>query len=161
VLPQTVIIPPPTPKYEITVTVPAATPIDVRIVEDIHPAKVKTGDRLMMIADRDVVINGNIVISKGARIVAEAAESREKSYAGQPGRILVSFRTVTAVDDQEILIAGSSRREGQDKMLESIGLGVVCCPLFLLMKGDEGIIPAGQTVQVYTMQKADVKVKKY
>ena len=73
---------------------------------------------------------------------------------------MVSFRTVTAADGQDIIVSGSSRREGEEKMLESIGLGLVCCPLFLLMKGEEGVIKSGQIVQIYTVQKADIKVKK-
>jgi hypothetical protein len=91
--------------------------------------------------------------------VAEVAESKEKEYAGQAGRILVSFRTLTAVDGQDIIVSGSSRRERDDKMLESIGLGLVCCPLFLLMKGEEGVIKVGQIAQIYTIQKADVMVE--
>ena len=103
--------------------------------------------------------DGHVVISKGALIVAEVAESKEKTYAGQAGRILVAFRTVEAVDGQYIIVSGSSRREGQDKMIESIGLGMVCCPLFLLMKGEEGVIKAGQIVRIYTMQKTEVMVE--
>jgi hypothetical protein len=103
--------------------------------------------------------DGHVVISKGALIVAEVAESKEKEYAGQAGRILVSFRTLTAVDGQDIIVSGSSRRERDDKMLESIGLGLVCCPLFLLMKGEEGVIKVGQIAQIYTIQKADVMVE--
>lgn len=141
------------------VTVPSGTPIDVRIVEDIYPAKAKTGDRLLLVVDKDVVVDGYVVISKGASVVAEVVESKEKGYAGQAGRILLSFKTVTAVDDQTIIVSGSSRREGEAKMVESIGLGLVCCPLFLLMKGEEGVIKAGQIVQIFTIQKAEVKVK--
>jgi hypothetical protein len=103
--------------------------------------------------------DGHVVISKGALIVAEVAESKEKEYAGQAGRILVSFRTLTAVDGQDIIVSGSSRRERDDKMLESIGLGLVCCPLFLLMKVEEGVIKVGQIAQIYTIQKADVMVE--
>jgi hypothetical protein len=103
--------------------------------------------------------DGHVVISKGALIVAEVAESKEKEYAGQAGGILVSFRTLTAVDGQDIIVSGSSRRERDDKMLESIGLGLVCCPLFLLMKGEEGVIKVGQIAQIYTIQKADVMVE--
>jgi len=145
---------------ETIVEVPTGTPIDVRVVEDIHPVKMKTGDRILLVVDKDVVVKKYVVISNGARVVAEVAESKEKGYAGQAGRILVSFRTVTAVDEQDIIVSGSSRREGEDKMLESIGLGLVCCPLFLLKKGEEGVIKSGQIVQIYTIQKAEVRISK-
>lgn len=141
------------------VTVPPGTPIGVRIVEDIFPAKAKTGDRLLLVVDKDVVVDGYVVISKGASVVAEVAESKEKGYAGQAGRILLSFKTVTAVDEQIIIVSGSSRREGEAMMVESIGLGLVCCPLFLLMKGEEGVIKAGQIIDIYIIQKAEIKVK--
>lgn len=140
------------------VVVPTGTRIDAKVVEDIDPKTSKVGDRLLFIADKDVVVGNYVVIARGARIMAEVAESKEKGYAGQAGRILISFRTASAVDGSEIIVSGSSRREGDDKMVESIGLGLVCCPLFLLMKGEEGIINAGQIVPVYTIQKAEVTV---
>lgn len=71
---------------------------------------------------------------------------------------MISFRTASAVDGSDIIVSGSSRREGDDKMVESIGLGLVCCPLFLLMKGEEGIISAEQIVPIYTIQKTEVTV---
>ena len=61
---------------ETTISVNSGTPIDVRVVEDIHPAKMKAGDRILLVVDKDVVVNGYVVISNGARVIAEVAESK-------------------------------------------------------------------------------------
>ena len=45
-------------------------------------------------------------------------------------------------------------------MLESVGLGLVCCPLFLLMKGEEGVIKAEQVFNVFTISSSKIKVVK-
>jgi len=142
-----------------TVTLPTGTPVIAEVMEDIHPAIVATGDKILFRVGKDVKVGGCTVIKKGANIVGQVAEAKEKEYGGQAGRIIVSFRHVQAVDGQDIALSGSSRREGDDKMIESVGLGLVCCPLFLLMKGEEGVITAGQTVMVYTIQKTEVTVK--
>ena len=141
-----------------TVTIPTGKPIEVKTFQEIHPATTQVGDRILLVVDRDLIIDNKTVIKAGASVVAEVADSKEKSYAGQAGKILVSFKTVETVDGQTIAISGSQRREGDDKMIESIGLGLVCCPLFLLMKGEEGVITAGQVMTVYTVQSVEVNV---
>src|SRR3990170_2680092 len=145
---------------EISITVPTGIPFDARITEDILPSRMKTGDRVLMVVDKDVVVDDYVVIQAGARVVAEVVESKEKSYAGQAGKIILSFKTVTSIDGQQIAVSGSRRGEGDEKMIESIGLGLVCCPLFLLMQGEEGIIRAGQLVTVYTVSTTKVTVMK-
>lgn len=143
---------------EIVVTMPVGIPFEARITEDLSPSRMKTGDRVLMVVDKDVVIDNYVVIQAGARVVAEVADSKERSFAGQAGKILLSFRTVTAVDGQQIVTSGSSRADGDEVMIESIGLGLVCCPLFLLMQGEEGIIKAGQLVTAYTVMPTKVTV---
>jgi hypothetical protein len=140
------------------IEVPTGTPFDARITEDMSPSQLNTGDRVLMVVDKDVIVDNYVVIHAGARVVAEVAESKEKSYAGQAGKIILSFKTVTTVDGQQIAISGSRRAEGDDVMVESIGLGLVCCPLFLLMKGEEGIIKAGQVVTAYTVATTKVTI---
>ena len=41
--------------------------------------------------------------------------------------------------------------QGEDRMVLSIVLSVVICPLFLLMDGDTAMIPVGTTKTVYTV----------
>lgn len=141
-----------------TVIVPTGTPVEVEVIQDIHPKTCVTGDRVLFMVAKDVKVEGWVVIKKGANVVAEVAEAKEREYGGQAGRVIVTFRRLSAVDNQEIAVSGSTRREGDDKMIESIGLGLVCCPLFLLMKGEEGVIKAGQTCTIYTSQKTEVTV---
>jgi len=141
-----------------TVTVPVGTVVVAKFIEDVQPSTVQQGDSVLLLVDKDVVVSGKTVIKEGARIRAEVADSKKSGYAGQSGRLLLTFRSVTAVDGQEIMLSGSSQRQGEDQMVESIGLGLVCCPLFLLMKGKEGIIKTGQTTQVYTVNAVNVSV---
>ena len=132
--------------------------IDAKITETINGSAAQVGQRILMVVDKDIKLNGKVVISAGAQVIAEITDATSKNYAGIPGKLLVSFKTVKAIDGQDISISGTKERKGEDKMLPAIGLGLVCCPLFFLMQGGEGVIPAGQIITVYTVQNADITI---
>jgi hypothetical protein len=142
-----------------TVSVPSGTPIEARVIEDIDPASINVGDIIFLAVDKNVVIKGRTVIRKDARILAEVREARKNTYLGQPDRIALAFRTVTAVDEQEIAVSGTTRSEGDDKTIAAVGLGIFCCPLFFLMKGKETVINAGRKIILHTIQKAEIRVR--
>ncbi len=144
----------------IEIDVRTGTPIEIQTIEDIYPSKVTEGDSIFLMVTKDVTVDGYDVIKQGALVRAEIYDAKEKGMAGQAGRVAISFKTVEAVDGTNIIISGSSKREGDDKMLESVGLGLVCCPLFLLMKGEEGVIKAAQTFNVFTIALSKIKVVK-
>lgn len=139
-----------------SVVVPAGTPVEARVIEDIDPAAANVGDTIFLTVNKNVVQKGRVVVKKGARIIAEVTKAKEKDYLGQSAEIALAFRSVTAVDTQEIPLSGSTRGEGKDKTIASVGLGVLCCPLFLLMQGEETIINAGRTFVLYTTQPVTV-----
>lgn len=144
---------------ETKVRIPAGTAILVRVVEKVSPSTHKLGDRARMLVDQDVVISGAVVIARSAPVFVEVATAEEAGYAGTSGKIAFSFKTVTAVDGNNILLSGTKEQKGKDSMVVSIGASIVCCPLFLLMKGEEGVVPENTLVTVYVLQDADVTVK--
>ncbi len=136
----------------------SGTPVDVRVVEDVSPKKNKAGDRIMMVVNHPVSVDGVEVIRMGAPVWAEITKSKKAGIAGQAGELMFSFKTVEAVDGQNVMLSGSQNREGDDKTVESVALGVVCCPLFLLMSGDKAVVKSGTTILVYIIRDTTVKV---
>lgn len=141
-----------------TVAVPWGTEVVAKFIDDVEPSKIQVGDNLLLAVDKDVVVDGQVVIKQGARIRAEVADSKKKGYAGQSGRVRITFRSVAAVDGQEISLSGSKSKQGEDSMVQTIVLGTICCPLFLFSKGEEGIIKSGQTVSAFTADDRKIEV---
>jgi hypothetical protein len=77
---------------------------------------------------------------------------------GQPGKITISDFGVKAVDGSYVPLRATLTDEGKDRMVLSIVVSLLFCPLFLLMKGGEGQIPAGTQKTVYVAADVDVAV---
>lgn len=139
------------------VTVPSGTVVMVRTAETIDPANVRTGDIVNLIVMNDVRIQDKVVIASGATARGQVSEAKKKGAVGSPAKIAIELQTVQAVDGSNIPIRGARRMEGEDKVVLTVILGLLCLPLILLQGGDAHI-PAGTTIEAFTMGIAEVNV---
>ena len=56
---------------------------------------------------------------------------------------------VRAVNGENLILRSNIGQKGKDAETKSVALGVVCCPLFLLMKGDEAVYHVGTEFKGY------------
>ncbi len=128
------------------VMVPAGTTVIVTTNAVIDPETVNMGDEVEFSVTSDVVVDGRVVIRAGARASGEVTVAKKRNYVGIPAKIGISVRSVQAVDGTTVMLSGSKVVEGQDKMVTSIGLSLICCILFAGMKGGDASIPAGTSI---------------
>lgn len=66
---------------------------------------------------------------------------------------------VTAKDGTEIMLTGGNMsEEGNNKLALSIVLAIFICPLFLLLKGEQAIIPAGTAISATVATDTYIKL---
>lgn len=143
------------PKQKVTnmVVLPARTPVTLRSLREISTDKITSGESVNFEVLQDVKDKfGNIIISAGTPATAQIIFAKETGgNMGKAGKLEVSdFHTMT-VDGRYIPLSGSLSSQGEDRMILSIVLSVLFCPLFLLMDGDSAVVPAGTTKTVYTV----------
>lgn len=139
-------------------TLVAHTPIVIRSVETISTKDIVNGSIVNFEVVSDVRDNsGNILIKSGTPVTAQITFSKPKGRIGKSGKVTVEDFHTTATDGTYIPLSGSISAKPDDKMVLSIVLSAVICPLFLLMKGNEAQVPAGTTKTVYTV--SDVYIK--
>lgn len=143
-----------------TVILPAGTPIVLRNVEAIDSSNITNGSSVMFKVVNDVMADDKIVIKAGSVVDAQVNYAKKKNYAGIAGEITVSDFAVRAVDGTYIPLRATLNSKGEDKMVLSIGLGLFICILFLLMQGDDAVIPSGTTKSVYTITEAKINTSK-
>jgi len=101
-----------TPEY---VTVPVGTRISVRTIDGIDSTKNRVGDRFKASLEAPLVVNGNVVVAKGADVYGRLAESKESgTFTGRSELrleltgIVVNDKTVPVVTG-EYELTGKSR----------------------------------------------------
>ena len=67
-----------------SVTIPAGTRISVRTIDDIDSAKNHVGDRFQASLEEPLIVDGNVVVAKGADVYGRLAESKESgTFSGR------------------------------------------------------------------------------
>lgn len=139
-------------------TLTAHTPIIIRCTDTITTKEIVSGGSVDFAVVSDVKdANGNILIKAGAPVTAQITFAKSSGRIGQSGEITVQDFSTRAVDGTYVPLSGSVSARPDDKMVMSICLGFIFCPLFLLIKGDDAVVPAGTQKTAYTV--TDVYVK--
>jgi len=107
---------------------------------------------------RDVTVNDKVVIKSGSIATGTISEVSSSGALGKGGKVAVKLNSVQAVDGQNVYLSGSLDKQGEDKVVLTVILGLICLPLLLLNGGDANI-PAGTEVRAYVEQDCQIEVK--
>ncbi len=138
---------------------PAGSPVLIKITETVKASDATEGSTITFSVIQDVKIDNNIVVKAGSLGQAQVVAIEEPGRVGKAGKISITDFSVKAVDGTFIPLRGTISGKGSDKVVTSGLLAWVVCPLFLLMKGGDAIVPAGMEKTVYTAADAEVNVQ--
>ena len=141
------------------VKISEGTAVVLRTNTTLTPEQLKVGDAVELSAVYDVVVNGKVVIKEGARARGEIVTSQERRMIGMAAKIVLAVRSVQAVDETTVPLSGSKFVEGKDRMCMSIGLSLLCCILFALMRGGDAFIPSGTQIECTVAGTTEVTVQ--
>mgnify|MGYP001567947698 FL=1 len=140
------------------VVLPMGAVVIVRIDEQVTGKTHTSGALVKASVARDVVIDNVPVIKIGTPVEVSIAQASKAGAVGQAGAVGINIESTQTVDNQTVFLRGVFSSEGQEKVGTSVGVGVILCPLALLMKGEEGIIKAGTEYQAKTQNAVNVAV---
>lgn len=140
------------------IKLPANSPVILKLNDTIKGNDTAQGSTISFSVIGDVKVGNDVLIKAGSRAQAQVSMVDDNGILGQGGKILISDFGVKAVDGTFIPLQGSLSEKGKEKMILSVGLSVILCPLFLLMKGGEATVPAGMEKTTYTAADVEVTV---
>ena len=117
-----------TPVVSATPTViPEGTTVYLSINKTVTSRKKETavGDLVPAHVWRDVVIDGQVVIKRGARAMSEVASVRNRKILGIKGTVSIVAVKTTTVDGQLVHLTGGYHEEGEGLMVMSLGIGIL------------------------------------
>ena len=107
---------------------------------------------------RDVTAGETVVIKSGTLANGTITDVSSTGAVGKAGKVSIRLRSIRAVDGQEVVLKGSVDKQGEDKVVLTVILGLICLPLFLLQGGDASI-PAGTELRAYVEQDYMIEVR--
>jgi len=126
------------------------TPVILRLTEEVSTKTKNVNEVVNFEVARDVTIDGKIVIKSGTPATATVISSEQKGMVGKAGKIQLSLEATKTVDGQRVALRSIVTQGGKDEQATALAGGIICCPLFLLMKGKEATIATGTEVKAYT-----------
>lgn len=129
----------------------AGTPVALRTLQSMSSKDAIQGQRFPLEVTEDVLVQGALVIPKGARAVGEVSRVLEKGMFGKAGKLEVRILFVE-VGGARIRLDGVVRDKGES----GLGPVVLAAPLIGLsagmFSGTHAMIPAGTLVTGHVYQ---------
>lgn len=138
------------------VTIPAGTPVVVRLESAVGSGTHHKGDLVSMTVQGDVTINGKTVIKTGSPAQGVVDDVARRFFAGIGGYIKLSAQFAKAVDGTSVPLKFEKQDTGQANILGAI-IGIVCCICFLLIRGDDVTLQPGTLYNAVTLGPIEVE----
>src|SRR5215475_4960105 len=89
------------------ITIPAGTPLGIRLQNSVSSASANSGDRFDAVIDEPVVINGTTVIPQGATATGRVVTAKSSGRLHKPGYLRLALASVT-VNGKDVPVQTSS-----------------------------------------------------
>ena len=95
-----------TPPAPVTVTIPVGTEIDVTLIDGLSSKTAQPGQTFQASLDRDIVVNGQTVVAKGANVTGEVTQA---TASGRLKHLAKLYAKLTSIEHhgQKVAIATS------------------------------------------------------
>lgn len=136
---------------------PANTEILVRMNEELSTKKNEEGDTFYLTVVHDVLLDGFVVIPKGARATGELTWKTGKGAFGKSGKMDIEIKYVE-VGGQRVPLVGKFRQEGEGNTVATVAAVALVWVAAPFITGKTGRIPAGRELTVHTRDDMPVSL---
>jgi hypothetical protein len=160
---------PPAPRpARVQVRVPAGTPVELETAYTINSQLVRAGDAVSFRVVNPVVVNGQVVVEKGATATALVTKAERGGHFGRAGRLAWMMKEVTAADGSRIPLQFSGRTVGDSKGAKVATSMVLTGAVFWFMppvallhgfkRGENAVVPEGKRFEAAVFGETTVNV---
>ena len=140
-------------------TVPAMTPVYVKLDEEVSSKRHKTGDRFRILVAEDVRIGEHVVIPAGAAGEGEVIHAAKAGLGGKAGELLLAARYIKVGDVDVPLRSMALGRAGTDHMNETLAASFVIGPFAMFVHGGAVIVPRDALASAKTAVEIELPVQ--
>ena len=132
------------------------TAVKLRLAENLSSEKNKTGDQVPFEVVDEVVVDGVVVVPKGAQAVATVTNASPKKSMGRGGKLDVNVDSMRLIDGEKVQLRAVQENKGGGHVGAMTGAIVAtsivffpAAPLFLFIHGKPVEIPQGTVVTAF------------
>ena len=89
-----------------------STPVSMKLGKTLSSANAQVGDEVMFEVSENVVVDGLLVIPKGATALGVINEAEPKKALGRGGKLGVLIRSVRLADDEQLVLRSGDESKG-------------------------------------------------
>lgn len=127
------------------ITVPAGTPVHLRMLDTVSSNTHKRGDHFRLEVAEPVIVNGHVVIPNGAAAQGEVVHAAKAGLAGRSGELILASRSAQ-VGDRLIGLRSFSAGISEGRTDLSNGVTILIGIPGLLISGKNISLPAGTDI---------------
>src|SRR5215207_3927691 len=160
--------PAPPPARRVAVAVPVGTPVELETAYTINSQLVRAGDAVSFRVVNPVVVDGQVVVEKGAAATAVVTKAERGGHWGRAGRLAWTMKEVTAADGTRLPVQFDGRTVGDSKgakvATRVVMTGLVLWPiapvalLHGFKRGENAVVPEGKRFDATVSGAATVRV---
>ena len=138
----------------------AGTYIPLEVMSEISTENMTVGQMIDFKVTKDIMVGKDVVIPFGSIAKGQVTRFEKRKGIGKGASMQIQLKSVTAKDGTEVSLTGGNLSEnGDNKMVLSIVLTVIfLCPLFLMIKGKQAVIPAGMNISASVATDTYIKL---
>jgi len=144
------------------------TAIKLRLAENLSSATAKTGQSVSFEVIDDVLVQGVVVLPKGAQALATVTEANTKKSMGRGGKLNVNVDSARLVDGEKVQLRAVQDNKGGGHVGAMTGAMVAtaivffpAAPLFLFIHGKDITIPKGTEVTAFVEGDTKLDMAKF
>jgi PEGA domain len=144
------------------------TAIKLRLAENLSSATAKTGQSVSFEVTEDVLVQGVVVLPKGAQALATVTEANTKKSMGRGGKLNVNVDSARLIDGEKVQLRAVQDNKGGGHVGAMTGAMVAtaivffpAAPLFLFIHGKDITIPKGTEVTAFVEGDTKLDMAKF
>ena len=136
-------------------------PIKLQLRNKLDSHTAKAGDKIEFEVVNDVVVNGAIVLRRGAPATGMITASQSSKTLGRAGRLTFTIDEIGLKNGEKVPVRAYNRTSGENRAGEMVYLmlntPMVAAPFFLLMHGTNTVFPRG--TQIAAFVNGDIHIR--
>jgi hypothetical protein len=142
------------------VTVPAMTPVYLRLGAEVSSKTSRPGDHFPISLAEDVRVGDAIVIPAGCTGEGEVVHAAKRSAGGKAGELILAARYLMVGDIQVHLRSFKAGGAGKDNTDSALAVAVFGGPFAMLVRGSDMVFPLDAMVSARTAEEIQLPAQR-